>query len=177
MMAYSPPTIGSSGLSIPGYNDIITWLVQQFLQIFGAACYMGPDAPDYQLLSVTGLQAFDANQVLQSIYNSFNPQTAIGAGLDLCGRLIGTARNAASYSTATVTLTGTSGTIITNGVVRDINGNYWNLASPITIGDVGSISTTATAQVLGIITANPGDISVISTPTAGWTAVTNAYAA
>ena len=177
-MAYTPPTIGSSGPVISSYNEIVAWLVAQYLSAYGSAVYLGPDSPDYQDISIRGLQNFDCSQVLQSVYNSLSPQTAIGVTLDLIpGRLIGTARNAASYSTATVTLTGTPGTVITNGVVRDINGSYWNLASPITIGDSGVVSTTATSQTLGTVTANPGDISVISTPTAGWTAVTNTAAA
>jgi len=176
-MSYSPPTITNVGLTIPSFNDILTYLIAQYQNIYGSATFLGDSSPDYQDISIRALQANDTDQGLQAAYNSFNPQTALGAALDLLGRLIGTARKAASASVANVTLSGTVGTVITNGVVQDVNGNYWNVASPSTIGSGGTVVVPATAQQLGNITANPGDISKIVTPTAGWTAVTNTYAA
>ena len=176
-MAYIPPSVGSAGFVIPSFNDILNYLIAQFTAIYGSAAYLGNDSPDYQDIAIRARQANDYVQALQSVYLSLNPQTAIGIALDLCGRLIGTAREAATYSTALVTLTGTPGTIITNGTVRDVNGNYWNLGSPATIGSGGTVIIQATAQQTGNITANPGDISQITTPTAGWTAVANGAAA
>jgi uncharacterized phage protein gp47/JayE len=176
-MSYSPPAISSSGLAIPTYADYLNYLVGQFLGIYGSAAYLGTDAADYQDIAVRALQATDAVQALQAVYLSFNPLTAIGPSLDLLGKLIGTPRKSASNSTALLTLTGTPGTVITAGVVKDLNSNLWNVASPVTIGGGGTVSAIATAQQAGNITANPGEISIISTPTAGWTAVTNASAA
>ncbi len=176
-MSYNPPSIGSSGLIIPTYNDILEWLIGQYRGIYGNSVYLGPDSSDYQDIAVRALQANDFAQALQAVYLSFNPQTALGASLDLQGKLIGTPRKAASQSFAVVTLTGTPGTTIINGAVRDVNGNYWNLASPSIIGTAGTVSVIATAQKYGNITANPGDISSITTPTAGWTSVTNPAAA
>jgi uncharacterized phage protein gp47/JayE len=80
----------------------------------------------------------------------------------------GLVRKSGSYSTCPVTLYGNQGTVITNGVVEDINGNLWNLPSPVTIPSTGNITVTATCQTIGSISANPGDISIIATPTAGW---------
>jgi uncharacterized phage protein gp47/JayE len=176
-MSYSPPAIGTSGLTIPTYTDILNWLIGQYLGIYGNAAYLGTDAADYQDIAVRALQASDFGQSLQALYLAFNPQTAIGASLDLLGKLIGTARKAASHSIALVTLTGTPGAVVTSGMVRDVNGNYWDVASPATIGSSGTVAVIATARDAGNITANPGDISSISTPTAGWTAVTNLAAA
>jgi uncharacterized phage protein gp47/JayE len=176
-MSYTPPTIGSSGLTIPNFNDILQYLITQYQAIYGASVYLGSDSPDYQDLAIRALQATDAAQCLQAVYNGFNPQLSIGAGLDLCGRIIGPAREAATYSTAQVTLSGTPGTVVTSGTVQDVNGNYWNVASPATIGSGGTVTVPATAQQIGNITANPGDISQIASPTSGWTSVTNGAAA
>jgi uncharacterized phage protein gp47/JayE len=176
-MPYSPPAISSTGLSISLYNDILAYLVSQYLAIFGEASYLGADSPDYQDIAVRALMAWNINAAMQAVYFAMNPQTAIGTSLDLIGRLIGVARKSFSYSTASVTLSGTPGTTITNGVARDANGNYWNLASPATIGGSGTVTIVATAQQPGVITANPGDINTISTPTAGWTGITNSAAA
>ncbi len=176
-MPYTPPNISSAGLSIPAYNDILAYLVSQFLGIYGSASYLGTDTADYQDIAIRGLQALEVNQAIQAVYLAGNPVTAIGASLDLLGKLIGTARKSASYSSAVLTVTGTPGTVITNGVAVDVNGIFWNLASPATIGSGGTTPVLASAQQLGTITANPGDISRIGTPTAGWTAVTNLAAA
>jgi uncharacterized phage protein gp47/JayE len=176
-MAYSPPTVNAYGLSVPQYTDILTWLINQFQSIYGVASYLANDSADFQDIAVRALQAFDTGQALQAVYLGFNPQTATGASLDMLGRLIGTARESSSYSSALITITGTPGTVISNGVVRDVNSYYWTLATPITIGSGGTSPAIATCQTLGAIIANPGDISIIATPTAGWIGATNISAA
>jgi uncharacterized phage protein gp47/JayE len=180
-MAYTPPIITPAGLTIPPYVDIHDYLIQQFLSIYGQASYLGIDSPDYQDIAIRALQAYDAAQAVQYVYLAMNPQTAIGAALDQIGRLIGTQRKKPSNSTALVTLTGTPGITVAGGVVRDVNNHYWDVATG-TIGQGGNpdhtkVDVIATAQLLGTITANPGDIKYIATPTYGWTSVTNAAAA
>jgi uncharacterized phage protein gp47/JayE len=176
-MAYAPPSIGLSGLTIPSYQDTLDYLVAQYQGIYGAACYLGNDSADFQDLAVRALIAFNASQSLQGVYLSLNPQTAVGTSLDLCGKMIGTPRKAATFSSVLLTVSGTAGTVITNGVARDSNGNLWSLATPATIGGGGTSSVVATAQKVGNITANPAAITIIATPTAGWTGVTNLAAA
>ena len=177
-MAYAPPSIDETGLIIPSYNDILSYLIGEYTGIYGASAYLQPDAADYQDLAIRSLIAYNFALALQLVYLALSPQTGIGTSLDLiAGKLIGSPRKEASYSTAQVTLTGIPGTVVTNGIVRDVNGFNWNVSSPAIISNSGTVSILATAQLLGNITANPGDISVISTPTAGWTGVTNPAAA
>lgn len=173
-MSYSPPTITSAGMTIPSYSDCLGYLLDAFRSIYGSTSYLGTDSADYQDIAVRNISYQDALKTLQLVYLSLNPQTAIGASLDRIGRLIGTGRKSATYSTVTVTITGTAGTTIIGGIVKDVNGNYWNLASPVVIGPGGTVDVPATAQVPGAITADAGTITTIATPTAGWTAVTNA---
>jgi len=175
-MAYNPPTITSSGLSLSQYNDILNYLVQAYLNIYGPSCYLGADSLDFQDIATRALQAYDYQNALQIVMGALNPLTAIGTSLDLVGELIGTARKPAGFSSAQVTLTGTNGTVVTNGVVQDVSGNLWSLPSSVTIV-TGGTTVTATAQAQGAITAAAGVISNIATPTSGWTAVTNANAA
>jgi uncharacterized phage protein gp47/JayE len=127
-----------------------------------------------QWLAVLALQAYDYLQNLQSVYLSWNPATAVGASLDLLGVLIGTARDAASFSTVAITLTGTAGTVITGASVSDVNGNYWTIPGSVTIGSGGTVTVTAIAQAAGAISAQPGQVTTIVNTTAGWTSVTNA---
>jgi uncharacterized phage protein gp47/JayE len=172
-MAYSPPTITAAGLSIPSYIDIRDDLVATAKTIFGADIYLGNDSMDYQYISAIALKISDDMQGLQLAYNNRSPVTAIGSGLDAIVKINGIARKKPSYSTCQVTLTGTAGAIISNGVAGDISGNNWSLPASVTIGSGGTITVSATCQVIGSIPALVGNINKIVTPTAGWISVIN----
>lgn len=174
MGSYSPPTIGPAGLSVPGYTDILALFTSSFLAIYGQTSFLGNDYAPYQLLSALALAASDSNSGLQLVYNNMSPATAIGVGLSLIVLLNGIARLSASFSTCTVTLTGTAGAVITNGVIQNsATGDLWNLPASATIGGGGTVAVTAVAQVAGSINATASQLTVIVTPQAGWTSVTN----
>lgn len=172
-MAYSAPTITSAGLSIPTYNDILEELINEAKTIYGQDIYLGTDSQDYQLLSIFALKAYDTMQLLQLVYNNRSPGTAVGSSLDGIVKINGISRKSKSYSTCLVTLSGTALTQISNGVVQDITGYRWNLPAIVTIGSDGTTTVTAICQAAGPVSANPGDINTIVTPTYGWNSVTN----
>lgn len=175
-MSYTAPSISASGLQINNYPTIVQYLVAAFQNIYGPNCYLGPDSADYQDISIRALQNSDLENALAAVYLSMNPLTAVGASLDLLGVLIGLSRKPATNSTVGLTITGTAGTVITNGVAQDTSGNYWNLPTVVTLPTGTSPATTtitATAQNLGAVTALANTITTIATPTLGWTSVTN----
>ena len=176
-MSYFAPYSDSSGLHIPTYQDILDDLISQAQSIYGSDIYLENDSSDYQMLSVIALKISDTMQAIQLAWNDRSPATAIGAALDSLVAINGISRQAASYSTCTVTISGTAGTIITNGVVRDVNGYMWDLPASVEIGSEGTEEVSVTCQTIGAITALTGNISSIVTPTAGWTSVTNDAAA
>ncbi len=176
-MVYNPPSVASAGLTLPSYQDIIDDFVSQALSIYGQDIYLDVDSQDYQQLSVIASKLNDAMQLLQYVYNSRGPSTAIGSGLDSLVKLNGIARLPATYSTCLVTVSGTAGTVINNGVIQDASGYSWSLPSPTTIGTGGTVAATATCQTAGPVSAAAGTITKIMTPTYGWTSVTNAAAA
>jgi uncharacterized phage protein gp47/JayE len=181
MCAYFAPYIDSSGIHLPTYNDILEKRILDAKSIFGWDIYLGNDSLDYQSLAIESLAIYDAMQACQLAYNQASPVTAIGVGLSSLVQLNGITRQAASYSTCDVTLRGTTSATILSGVVTDTSGNKWNLPTPITLQAAGSpigsyyeLTVTATCQTIGAISALAGDINIISTPTTGWTSVTNA---
>lgn len=176
-MAYFAPYIDESGLHIPSYTDIRDQLIADARTIFGQDIYLGIDSQDYQWISAVASIIYDSFLTSQAVYNSRGPSTAVGSGLDIIVKLNGIKRNKAVYSTCFVTLTGTPGTTITNGLVADVNGNNWSLTSPIILDSTGHATALATCQTAGPISANPGEINKIVTPTYGWTSVTNPSAA
>jgi uncharacterized phage protein gp47/JayE len=173
---YAPPSIGPAGLTVASYASILADNIQGFLNIYGVNQFVGPSSAIYQLLSLISLKQSDVNLAAQLAYNQTSPLTAVGAGLDRVVKMNGLARDPYSYSTATLTLTGTAGTIITNGFAQDVNSNLWAIPSPtILIG--GTASVVATCTTPGNVVASPGQISLISSPITGWNTVTNSSAA
>jgi uncharacterized phage protein gp47/JayE len=182
-MSYTAPYIDSqAGLVIPTYIDIRDDLIEQFKTIYGQDCYLEEDSADYQWIAIVALRIHDTLSSIQLSYNNRAPGTAIGSGLDQIVKLNGIARKAATYSTCEVILTGTIGTVISNGVITDVSGNKWDLPATVTLlatgsPAVGQATETAVCQTIGSITALPGDLVNITTPTYGWTSVTNTAAA
>lgn len=176
-MSYFKPYIDSAGLHIPTYIDIRDQLIEDAKATFGNDIYLEQDSADYQFISATALKWSDSLQATEIAFNNRSPATAIGIGLDGVVKLNGIVRKPASYSTCTVTITGTAGAIITNGSVKDTTDNVWNLPSSVEIGESGTIDVLATCNVIGAISAPIGSITTINTPTQGWISVTNNVAA
>ncbi len=174
---YFAPVLTASGLSVPSYQQILADNIAQFLRTYGANQYVGEDSPIYQFISVLSLKNADVCAALQYVFNQLSPQFAIGAGLDRLVKLNGIARLLYTYSTVELTITGTVGAVITNGVAQDVNGNQWLLPPSVTIPMGGSVNVEATCQTPGNITAEPDTITTIATPQFGWGSVNNSAAA
>ncbi len=162
------PTIDSTGISIPAYNDVYQSLIASFQLIYGTDIYIAPDSQDGQLLALFAQAMTDSNQAAVAVFQSFSPSYAQGAGLSSLVKINGLVRQIASNSTAVGTVLGVAGSIITNGVVSDTNGNLWNLPATVTIPSAGTVTVTVTAQQAGAIVAPAGAINTIYNPQLGW---------
>ena len=174
---YTAPWVDASGLHVPNFAAIQAQLVAAYQAIYTQGAYLANDSADYQEISITARAISDAMEALVLDYNNRAPSTAIGSALDGLIKLCGIARKVPSASTCQVTLTGTAGTVISGGIVGDVNGNSWLLPTPLLLPLGGSLTVTAICQTIGAITALAGNLSIILTPTAGWTGVTNSAAA
>lgn len=175
---YPLPTLAAqitaAGVSAPSYADILASLQASYQAIFGSDVNLDPSTQDGQWLAVLAQGYHDCNSAVIAAYNQFSPATAVGAGLSSVVKTNGIAREAATNSTADLTITGTVGTVITNGVVGDTNGNQWALPASVTIPSSGSIIVTATCETAGAVSASAGTITNILNPTLGWQSATNA---
>jgi uncharacterized phage protein gp47/JayE len=174
MGAYAPPAITSAGLTVPGYQAIYNYYIAALQQIYGQSVVIDNSNPDVQLVSLFALAAADGFSALQLDFNNHSPNFAIGAALSSLVKLNGLQRKVATFSTVGVTLTGTPGTVITGGVVQDtVTGSRWDLPASVTVGGGGSVSVIATCETAGAVNIPIGTATIIATPTAGWTSVTN----
>ncbi|MBC8947234.1 baseplate J/gp47 family protein [Xenorhabdus indica] len=165
--------ITASGITAPDYPAILERLTGYFRQIYGEDAYLDPDSKDGQMLAIYAQAIHDANNTVIATYNSFSPSTATGVALSNNVAINGMSRHSSTRSTCDVELIGQVGTVIKNGMVRDVQGYSWRLPDMVTVGTHGTVTVTATCQTQGSITAAIGDIAEIGTPTRGWQKVTN----
>lgn len=170
-------TVTAEGISAPDYQTILDTLTSYFQQIYGSDAYLEPDSKDGQMVALVALAVHDANNTAISVYNCFSPATGYGAALTSNVKINGIARRGATNSTVDLVLTGTAGTSITNGTVKDTNNVIWRLPASVTIGVGGTVTVTATCSYSGAVAALAGTINTINTPTRGWASVTNPAAA
>lgn len=182
-MALNLDTLGlsamvtASGISAPDYQTILSKITAYFQQIYGTDAYLNPDSKDGQMVALVALAIHDANNTAIQVYTSFSPSTALTDALTRNVKINGITRKPATRSTVDVVLTGTAGTTITNGSVKDANGITWNLPASVTIDVGGSVTATAICAASGAVAAVIGSVKQINTPTRGWAAVINLTAA
>lgn len=170
-------TVTAEGISAPDYQTVLDTITGYFQQIYGSDAYLDPDSKDGQMVALVALAIHDANNTAISVYRSFSPATALGDALTSNVKINGITRRAATNSTVDLLLTGTVGTTITNGSVRDANSVVWNLPATVVIGSDGTVVATATCVNSGAVAAVAGSVNGINTPTRGWASVTNPLAA
>ncbi|MBW5995081.1 hypothetical protein CF038_20925 [Klebsiella michiganensis] len=170
-------TVTAEGISAPDYQTVLDTITGYFQQIYGLDAYLEPDSKDGQMIALVALAIHDANNTAISVYRSFSPATALGDALTSNVKINGITRRSATNSTVDLLLTGTVGTTITNGSVRDSNSVVWNLPATVVIGTDGTVVATATCASTGAVAALAGSITTINTPTRGWVSVTNPLAA
>lgn len=176
----------SAGLDVPRVADFRTIMRSEFEAQLDARGL--PSDIDWDrdvvvslLLDVTALRLDALAEGLQAVYDATDVNAATGYQLDNLALLVGVTREDATYSQATVTLTGTVGTIITAGKLVEGGGpdgtSRWRTTEDVTIGGGGTVDVVVQAVDVGEIEAAIGEIDAIVSTQAGWTAVTNAAAA
>lgn len=171
MTSPTAPVISATGITAPTYAQILSYLQTQYQMIFGSDVILTNDSQDGQLLAVFAQAISDANSACIAVYNSFSPTTAQGVGLSSVVAINGLQRLEGSNSTATITVNGTAGITITNGVVGDPSNFTWSLPTSVTIGSGGfTAGVLVTCTTEGAITTG-GTINSIQTPVYGWTSI------
>lgn len=182
-----PASVSPSGLTIPTRAEIRAQILDGgggFLglrQIYGADINVDPNTPDGNLVELLVQASIDYYELLASVYNSFDPDTAVGVTLDLRCAINGIARKAGTYSTQLVTVV-TSQAVTLAGLdtapeapftVSDAAGNRFLLAETEVVGAAGSQDLDFRAAALGAVIVAPNTLTTIVTVQLGVTSVTN----
>lgn len=165
--------VTENGIYAPSYAEILEYFQNQARAIFGQDVDIDADTQDGQLIAIFAQAVSDVNAQAIATYNQFNPNTAVGVGLDSAVKTNGIERQEATNSTVDLVLIGQAGTVINNGIATDDNSNNWLLPAQVVIPVSGEITVTATAEEVGDIEASANTITQIGTPTLGWQSVNN----
>ena len=154
---------------IPLSFDEILTRISTRLDTFSPGIDLSPESPDGQLANIMAFEFSEAWAELNTVYNSYNPNMAVGAGLRNIGLITGLPYGAATRSQATIDLVGTAGTIVPIGsIVTDAEDNKFTTQLDATI----PASVQVVAQVSGPIPVTAGSLTLIKTPVSGWASIT-----
>ncbi len=166
------------GLTANGFKrkrlaDIKTEMEDSLKAAFGENIDLIPQSVIGQFIGVMSEREDLEWQTLEDDYNAFYPSTAQGNSLSELVLLNAIQRQDATQSTGTVTLNGTDGTIVTAGSIISTSDTGTQFTIDIDTTISGSTQATVTAIETGEKIALAGTLTVIDTPIAGWSTVTN----
>ena len=134
---------------------------------------LDPSTPDGMKLATDSEIWANLDELGQKAYNSKDPSKAVGNELDAIAAITGTERGEGTFSTSSVNLVGTNGTIILAGSFIDSteNGSRWTIDSDTVIAGVTAAAITATER--GGTQASIATITKIVNPQTGWESASN----
>jgi len=175
--------ITSTGLTTNSYNDLYAQLSTALEGIYGTDITLTPDSPDGQLMNIFIQCAIDNLDFLTQIYNSFDPDKAVGTSLDARVAINGIQRQAGTHTITPVSIT-VSGACTLNGLdlypdnpftVQDNTGTQFQLLSTQTPAVAGTYQYSFQASKTGAILTTPNTITVPVTVVLGVTLINNPY--
>jgi uncharacterized phage protein gp47/JayE len=184
-----PNQLTSSGLQIQTITEIIseitngTATVPGLLSIYGSDINLNPNSPDGQMVNIYAQGKLDALELLNQVFDSFDPDQAVGTALDSRCAINGLARNAGTYTQQYVSVTATQALTLQGldlstspFTVSDSSGNQYQLVSTYAFTGAGTQSLLFQAANIGAVTPVQNTITTIVTVTLGISAVNNPLA-
>jgi uncharacterized phage protein gp47/JayE len=182
-----PNIITDSGIQTKTLEEIVASIVDGesdalgLRQIYGRDINIDSDTPDGQLVNIFALAVKDVLDLATQVYNSFDPDFAVGRILDQRCAINGIERQGATYTEIYVdvtvnralTLPGLDDSTSTPFTVRDAEGNKFLLKNTKVFDAAGTDSLDFRAEESGSIRALPRTINRQVTITLGVTAVNN----
>ena len=181
-----PNQIDSTGLQIKTLVEITDELIAGFKVAYGDDINVDPDSPDGQAINIFALAVKDSLDALVQVYDSFNPDNAIGRTLDARVAINGIQRLGGTYTTTDVLVTiDRNLTLIGLNLadpsappanvftVSDLQGNYFYLTTTQTGLPAGAHDLNFTAADIGAIETTPLSITRIISVLLGVVSVTN----
>ncbi len=182
-----PDILDAQGLQVKTLQELRTDLDTGFRQIYGDTINLDQNSPDGQLIGIIAQIGIDVREKLAQIYNSFNPDRAIGRQLDERVVINNVARAGGTYTILDITLT-VDRTVSLQGLdgnfadpagvgytVQDDAGTQFILVDSVTL-NAGTYSLPFRAQRIGLVETVVGTITNPVTIVVGVTGINNSSA-
>tara|TARA_Y100001963_G_scaffold17759_1_gene21921 strand:- start:18368 stop:19759 length:1392 start_codon:yes stop_codon:yes gene_type:complete len=171
--------IDSNGISVKTQDELITELSQKMRDIYGADISLNSDTPDGQMLMIYVQGYEDLQDLLVQIFDSMDPDQALGRVLDQRVAYNGIERNAGTYTVTPIEIT-TNRALTLAGLdqenpytVEDDAGNEFYLVDTQAINGAGTYTFDFRAADIGRVLTTPNTITTPVTIVIGVTGVNN----
>jgi len=180
-----PNSIGPTGLQVATRAELETQLNTAFETIYGSDINLDQDSPDGQMIGIFIQAVLDLEDLLVQIYNTFDPDNAVGVVLDQRVAINGIQRQAGTFTITPITIV-TSQACNLYGLdqdeqpvytVQDNAGNRWLLQTTQTIGSATTTVANFRAEFPGANLTIPNTITIPVTIVLGVSTVNNPSAA
>lgn len=147
------PQLTAQGLEVATLADVRDQINSAWQQAFGASMDVSDGSPDGQQIGIDAEIFALLNELLEAIVSSQDPNKAVDAALDAICAITGTKRAGATFSRATLTLTGTPTTPIPDGSLA----STLSTGQQFTTAGAGTVTIAAATAWAGSTTYVAGD--------------------
>ncbi len=180
-----PNIIDASGLTTKTKAELTAELIAALQAAYGPDINTDTDSPDGQMIGIYVQGAIDNLDLLTQIYNSFDPDHALGRSLDARAAINGVQRLGGTFSLTNITVTTDRALSLAgldseidnpDGVgytVQDSAGVQWILATSQAVAGAGSYVYQFRAKNVGATLTTPNTITIPVTIVLGVVSVNN----
>lgn len=182
-----PNIIDQNGITTQSVQEIITEILDGapefpgMREIYGADINVEPNSPDGQMVNIVAQGKADVLDMIVQIYNSFDPDKAIGIALDARAAINGVTRLPGSYTQQNITVTvdralslaGQNLDPVNAFTIQDATGNQYQLVNGYSFGGAASTSLLFQATKIGSISSALNSITIPVTIQLGVLSVNN----
>jgi len=180
-----PNIVNASGISVMTYQEYVDYFTTQYKNIYGVDINLDQDTPDGQMMNIFIQALVDQGDFAVQIFNSMNPDYAVGKVLDQRVSINGIQRQAGTYTITPVSITvsqavnlyGHDQTINEIYTVADNAGNEWELVESVSYLAAGTYSAQFRSAIPGKSLTIPNTIQTPVTIVLGVESVNNPSAA
>jgi hypothetical protein len=99
-----PNSLSALGLELATREEWVAFFTEKYQDIYGADINLASDSPDGQMMNINVQVILDLQDLLLQIYNSFDPDNAIGVVLDQRIAINGIQRQAGTFTVTPITV-------------------------------------------------------------------------
>lgn len=170
-------SITATGVKTESFNELFDAIATEYKAIYGEDINIDQDTPDGEKISIFVKAYRDLQELGVDLYNSFDPDTAVGNQLNKLIKLCGISRTSATQSSAIVNITTSQAVTLSDSyTLKDELDQFWVIASGSNLG-VGVTGVQFKAQEFGAIEAQADTINKFETIVLGVESATNPSAA